>query len=84
MLISIHAPRYQFLRQEMALIRKVAGLTQSELGDLLGVGQSFVSKIERGEAYVDVMLLVDWCRHCKASASALIGSVEKPEGASFP
>lgn len=61
---SIHDHRYQLLRDQLVLSRKSAGLTQSELGDLLGVGQSFVSKIERGEAYLDVLLFVDWTKAC--------------------
>lgn len=45
-------------------VRAAAGLTQAQLAQRLEVGQSYVSKIERGEAYVDVMLFVDWCRAC--------------------
>ena len=35
-----------------------------QLAQRLEVGQSYVSKIERGDAYVDVMLFVDWCTAC--------------------
>lgn len=41
-----------------------AGLTQTQLAERLAVGQSYVSKIERGEAYVDVLLFADWCAAC--------------------
>lgn len=37
-----------------------------ELAQRIGVGQSYVSKVERGEAYVDIMLFVDWCVACDA------------------
>ncbi|MCM2297162.1 helix-turn-helix transcriptional regulator [Rhodoferax sp.] len=48
----------------MELARKTAGLTQVQMAEKLGVGQSYVSKIERGESYVDVMTFVDWYGAC--------------------
>lgn len=35
-----------------------------EMAQRLAVGQSYVSKIERGESYVDVMTYVDWYAAC--------------------
>lgn len=43
--------------------RKNAGMTQIALGNALGVDQSQVSKIERGERRLD---LVDYLRYCRA------------------
>jgi len=63
--VSVHHPRYQVLQAEMASLRRAAGLSQVELSEALGVGQSYVSKVERGEMYVDVMVFLDWCRACK-------------------
>lgn len=63
--VSIHHPRYQALQAEMAAVRRSAGLSQVELSKVLGVGQSYVSKVERGEMYVDVMVFIDWCRACQ-------------------
>ncbi|WP_394754956.1 helix-turn-helix domain-containing protein [Rhodoferax sp.] len=48
----------------MVAARKAAGLTQVEMAQRLAVGQSYVSKIERGESYVDVMTYVDWYAAC--------------------
>jgi transcriptional regulator with XRE-family HTH domain len=48
----------------MIAARKAAGLTQVQMAQKLGVGQSYVSKIERGESYVDVMTFVDWSLAC--------------------
>lgn len=59
--VSVHHPRYQALQAGLAELRKAAGLSQVQLSTRLGVGQSYVSKIERGEAYVDVLVFVDWC-----------------------
>jgi DNA-binding XRE family transcriptional regulator len=63
-LSSIHDTRYQVLQTQMIKLRKKASLTQKELGQLLGCGQSFVSKVERGEAYVDLLMFIDWSRAC--------------------
>lgn len=64
MLPSVHHPRYRVLRAHLRELRKRAGLTQVELSTLLHVEQSYVSKLERGERYVDLLLYIDWCRAC--------------------
>jgi hypothetical protein len=64
-LLPIHHRRYEVLRKHLRKLRGLAGLTQAELGARLKVGQSYVSKIERGERYIDVLFYVDWCRACK-------------------
>lgn len=65
MLLPLHHRRYDALRKHLKKLRRQAGLTQAELGTRLKVGQSHVSKIERGERYLDVLLYLDWCRACK-------------------
>lgn len=45
-------------------LRSERGLTQTQLAQRLNVGQSYVSKIERGESYVDALLFADWCHAC--------------------
>ena len=64
MVLSVHHPRYQSLRVHMRQLRKAAKLTQTDLANAMGLEQSYVSKIERGERYVDVLFYVDWCRAC--------------------
>ncbi len=64
MVVSIHHPRYVALRQHLKKLRKDANLTQVDLAAKLGDEQSYISKIERGERYVDLLLYVDWCRAC--------------------
>ena len=49
----------------MKAMREKSELTQAELARVLNVGQSFVSKIERGERYVDVVLYIEWCQACR-------------------
>lgn len=59
----------------MAEWRRQAGLSQVQLAQRLDVGQSYVSKIERGEAYVDVMLFVDWCVACGVQVGVALDGV---------
>ena len=61
---SLYHPKYQALRAAMVASRKAAGLTQIQIAERLHVGQSFVSKMERGDSYVDVLTFVDWCTAC--------------------
>ncbi|MCL2871372.1 MAG: helix-turn-helix domain-containing protein [Betaproteobacteria bacterium] len=79
-LLSIHHQRYRALQTELTQLRKHAGLSQVQLADRLGVGQPFISKIERGDAYVDLLFFADWCRACGACAGTvleeLIGDAE--------
>ncbi|MFM0047463.1 MULTISPECIES: helix-turn-helix domain-containing protein [Paraburkholderia] len=64
MLPSVHHPRYRALRAHLKTLRKNAGLTQVQLAERLKVGQSYLSKIERGESYMDVLFYLDWCKAC--------------------
>lgn len=64
MVTSIHHRRYAALRQHLRKLRKDAKLSQVELAARLGEDQSYVSKIERGERYVDLLFYMDWCRAC--------------------
>lgn len=66
MALSIHHQRYRALRTALAALRLDAGFTQTQLAQSLGVGQSYISKVERGETYVDIMLFIDWCVACGA------------------
>ncbi|WP_354412014.1 MULTISPECIES: helix-turn-helix domain-containing protein [Variovorax] len=72
MLPSIHHRRYDVLRKHLRGTRRTAGLTQAELGSRMKVDQSYISKVERGERYVDVLLYLDWCRACKMPPEAVL------------
>jgi len=71
----LYAQRYEALRRQLVKARTDAGLTQVELARRLGKGQSFVSKIETGERYLDVLQFVLWCECCGVSAGGLIGTI---------
>jgi transcriptional regulator with XRE-family HTH domain len=70
--LSLYDPRYALLRQELIQIRKTADLTQVALAAKLGVGQPLVSKIERGDAFMDVLFFVEWCKACNSHPSAIV------------
>jgi transcriptional regulator with XRE-family HTH domain len=70
MVISIHHLRYVALRQHLKMLRKGAKLSQADLATLLGEDQSYISKIERGERYVDLLFYMDWCRACSIAPDA--------------
>lgn len=72
MLPSVHHPRYQALQAHLKGLRKAAGLTQVQLAQHLQLDQSYLSKIERGERYMDVLLYLDWCRACGAEPDKAI------------
>lgn len=73
---SIHTRRYRKFADELKRARLVAGLTQVELAESLGVTQTFISKCERGERRVDIVELVDWCRCLRLEASVFIAAFE--------
>jgi transcriptional regulator with XRE-family HTH domain len=64
MVLSIHHTRYEKLRRHLKALRLEAGLTQKTIAPKLMQEQSYVSKIERGERYVDMLFYLDWCRAC--------------------
>ncbi|MDR2212994.1 MAG: helix-turn-helix domain-containing protein [Pseudomonadales bacterium] len=47
-------------------------LTQTDMAEALGVGQSYVSKLERGENYIDVLLFARWCAACGVKAGKVL------------
>lgn len=74
-LVPIHHRRYEILRRHLRKLRRQSGLTQAELGARLKVDQSSVSKIERGERYMDVLFYLDWCRACMHTPEASLAEL---------
>lgn len=82
---SIYHRNYETLRAAMVAARKAAGLTQVQMAERLQVGQSFVSKMERGDSYVDVMAFLDWCLACGVLPGALLDPIARASlGQNFP
>lgn len=64
MSVSLYHFEYNALRSLLREVRVKACLTQVQMADALNVGQSYISKLERGENFVDVLLFARWCQVC--------------------
>ncbi|QIX18628.1 helix-turn-helix domain-containing protein [Burkholderia multivorans] len=71
----LYGQRYEGLRHVLKQVRKDAGLTQVQLAEKLGRGQSYVSKVERGEQYLDVLEFVEWCEACSTPSEKVIKKI---------
>lgn len=67
----------QKVAEQIAVLRKAKGLTQSELGERLGVSFQAVSKWERGEALPDTALLPDLANILETSVDYILSGGEK-------
>ena len=59
--------------ERIKTLRKKAGLTQSEFGDLFGVVKSTVSSYEHGNSFPDDQIKVAICKHFNVSLDYLLG-----------
>lgn len=76
MVISLHHKRYSKLRVVLRDVRQKAGLTQVQLAKRLSMEQSNLSKIERGERYLDTLLFIDFCHACGADPAVVISMLD--------
>lgn len=72
----LYTKRYGALRSELQAVRLAKPLTQTELAHALGKTQSYVSKIETGEQYVDVIEFLAWCEVTGADACHILQHVK--------
>ena len=63
--------------EQIAALRKAKGLTQSELGERIGVSFQAVSKWERGETLPDVTLLPDLAKILETTVDFILLGNEK-------
>jgi len=73
---SIYSREYAALLRLLRAARDKAGMTQVELAEKLGLTQSFVSKIERGDRRLDFVQLRTVC---KALGLPLLEFIEQLE-----
>ncbi|MEK6368030.1 MULTISPECIES: helix-turn-helix domain-containing protein [Burkholderia] len=71
----LYGQRYEKLRRTLKEVRLGAGLTQTQLAERLGRGQSYVSKVERGEQFVDVLEFIEWCEACTTPSDKVIKKI---------
>ncbi len=65
--------------QRLRDARKARGEKQEHLGQLLGVGKSQVSEMERGSASTTLEKLSLICQHYNVSADYLLGLTDEPK-----
>lgn len=73
----LYEARYNKLREKLATVRIHAGMTQSQLAKRLGKAQSFVSKVETGERYLDVLEFLRWCEVADADVCRLLLDIQQ-------
>jgi transcriptional regulator with XRE-family HTH domain len=71
-----YASRVAGLADNIAALRKSAGLNQTQLGDVLGVGQPAVSKWERGETEPSVSDLPRLARALSVQVNDIIAGID--------
>lgn len=70
------------LKDRIAAVRRAAGLTQEQLGELLGVSRQAVSRWESGQTSPDVSTLAALCEQLHVSADyLLLGKEPETQGA---
>ncbi len=74
---SIFTREYGIFTQRLRAARERAGLTQIQLSKKLGITQSYLSKIERGERRLDLLQVRCWSL---AMGIGFPGFVEELEG----
>jgi transcriptional regulator with XRE-family HTH domain len=79
MSVSLYHAEYKALRALLRDMRVKAKLTQAQMAEVLSVGQSYVSKVERGENFVDVLLFSRWCLACGVKAGRALDKLLKED-----
>lgn len=59
-------------------IRKLHKLTQKELGDLIGLSQTAISMIEKGDLSISLDSLYKLCEECKISITEVLNVESEP------
>lgn len=70
------------LKDRIAAVRRAAGLTQEQLGELLGVSRQAVSRWESGQTSPDAATLAALCEKLRVSADYVLLGKEPGEGQS--
>lgn len=73
------------LKDRIAAVRKTAGLTQEQLGELVGVSRQAVSKWEAGQTIPDAVTIARLCEALHVSADyVLLGREPEEDAAASP
>lgn len=73
--MSIYDSAYRRFLSELRAARQAKDLSQEQLADRLGKHQTFVSKVEQGQRYLDVLEFVRWSKAIDVDPSKLISGL---------
>lgn len=73
---SIFTREYGVFTQALKAARERSGLTQIELSEKLGITQSYLSKVERGERRLDLVQVRSFCHALGVSLGAFVADFE--------
>ena len=77
---TIYSREYSVVLRLLRAARDRAGITQVELAEKLGLTQSFVSKMERGDRRIDIVQLRTICGIYGLKLSEFVQRFEKELG----
>ncbi len=77
---AIQSGSYKAAQLLLVELRKSSELTQAELAKSIGVDQSFISKVERGERRLDIVEFIFYCNSLKVSPSEAIETLQQKIG----
>jgi transcriptional regulator with XRE-family HTH domain len=73
--MSIYDSSYRRFLSELRYARLAKGLSQEELAARLDKHQTFVSKVEQGQRYMDVLEFVRWSKAIDVDPAQLISGL---------
>lgn len=73
--MSIYDTSYRRFLNELRTARLARGLSQEELAARLDKHQTFVSKVEQGQRYLDVLEFVRWSKAIEVDPVQLISGL---------
>lgn len=74
---SMGRSEWDVLARMLSQARESAGLSQSELGRRLDVGQAYVWKVENGQRRLDVLELIDYARATGAEPAMIVLELDR-------
>lgn len=72
---TIYRPEYEHLITILKETREQRGMSQGELGMLLGQDQTYVSKYEKGIRRLDLMETIDICDQLELSTEEILHKI---------
>lgn len=69
---AIYSTEHKYLVEQLKKARKEAGLDQEKVAKLLGVSQSYISKVESGQRRIDLIQLKEFAKVYKKNMSFFV------------